>query len=107
MTQEINRMTDAQKLEALAEWIDWQHPNDPDPEVQHDLRAIAQYIRKVDAEIAALKEENVELNKLYAYDMEKAYKRIKELERWYEAAGNAIMRLNGRIMPTDYQQSKP
>jgi septal ring factor EnvC (AmiA/AmiB activator) len=51
-----DKMTDAGKLESLAEWLDWKYPNDPEPEVQHDLRAIAQDIRKKDAEIAALKE---------------------------------------------------
>ena len=33
------------KLEALARWIDWNFENDPDPEVQTDLRQWAKKIR--------------------------------------------------------------
>jgi len=51
---EMSEMSDAAKLESVAEWFDWKYPNDPDPEVQNDLRAIAQDIRKKDEQIAAL-----------------------------------------------------
>lgn len=34
------------KLEVLARWIDWNFENDPDPEVQTDLREWAKKIRR-------------------------------------------------------------
>ena len=40
--------TDGEKLDLLADWIDTKFPNDPDPEVQEDLRRIATRLHKLD-----------------------------------------------------------
>ena len=34
-------MTDAEKLRLLADWFDMKYPHDTNPEVQQDLRRIA------------------------------------------------------------------
>ena len=48
-------MTDSEKLDALADWLDVKFPDDPDPEVQIDLRRIASKLNKLE-------------NILHAYD---------------------------------------
>lgn len=40
-------MTDAEKLRCVADWIDKKYPNDLNPEVQMDLRRIANYIEEM------------------------------------------------------------
>ena len=44
------KMTDGEKLRILAIWIDSKFPNDLDPEVQNDLRRIADKLDIIDAE---------------------------------------------------------
>lgn len=39
--KKITFATDSEKLLLLAEWFDMKYPNDPNPEVQTDLRRIA------------------------------------------------------------------
>lgn len=41
-------MTDAEKLRKVADWIDSKYPDDPDPEVQTDLRRIAELLEDVE-----------------------------------------------------------
>jgi len=41
------KLSDAEKLETLAAWFDMKYPNDPNPEVQNDLRRIAAFLREV------------------------------------------------------------
>jgi len=39
-------LTDAQKLRLLADWFDTKYPNDPNTQVQTDLRRIAANIER-------------------------------------------------------------
>ena len=40
-TSTLGFVTDSEKLRLLAEWFDLKYPNDKNPEVQNDLRRIA------------------------------------------------------------------
>ena len=39
-------MTDADKLRKLADWFDARYPDDPTPDVQNDLRRIAEAVSR-------------------------------------------------------------
>ena len=49
-------MTDSEQLMTVAAWIDKMFPNDPDPEVQTDLRRIAVRMVDIERELARVKE---------------------------------------------------
>jgi chromosome segregation ATPase len=81
-------MTDEQKLLVLADWIDAKYPNDPNPEVQADLRQIAKEIRRLReennliwAEVKKLRKENEE------YDDELA--KLREENAYLDEEGQA------------------
>ena len=40
-TSTLGFVTDSEKLRLLADWFDMKYPNDKNPEVQNDLRRIA------------------------------------------------------------------
>ena len=40
-TSSLEFLTDSEKLRLLADWFDMKYPNDKNPEVQNDLRRIA------------------------------------------------------------------
>ena len=40
-TSTLGFVTDSEKLRLLADWFDMKYPNDKNPEVQDDLRRIA------------------------------------------------------------------
>ena len=40
-TSSLGFLTDSEKLRLLADWFDMKYPNDKNPEVQNDLRRIA------------------------------------------------------------------
>ena len=44
-------MTDADKLRKLAEWFDYKYPNDQNPEIQDDLRDMANRLEAYEGNI--------------------------------------------------------
>lgn len=46
----VDAAPSVEKLRALADWLDLKYPNDPHPEVQRDLRALADALATLDQE---------------------------------------------------------